>query len=134
MLSLAVSYVAAYALAYFFTGLLVKKPIAKYPDGKTYWFKETWPDRVIMFALGTLLLLAAAFRWAPLLIAMAVFESFGFTAIWWNVIVWNVPMDLPKSPYHGTREHPDEGRVPAVYQCTMAATDLACAVALFSLL
>lgn len=111
--AIATAYVYMYALAYIFTGILMKAPIVKYPINAN---PNPLFDRLLMLAIFAALSASVYFNVIWAMLALGVFESFGFMACWWERIVWNVP-DAPN----------------AVLQSSMAWGDAACAVALFYL-
>ena len=121
-MDVASAYICAYALAYFATGIHVKEPFLKRPG-------NPWPefDRLVMFLVGIGLVVAVASRWWFVILPLAFFEAWTVMLQWWHVILWRIP-DLRLVGEWPTDE------VSPTHQISMTMTNLACAVALFSLL
>ena len=115
------AYIVTYSIAYFVTGLFVKRPIKKFPTGKLTEPEKAERDiasTIIMFLIGIGLLAVVIYRIQILALALAILESASAGMQWWHVLVWNIPGVTGASTAH---------------QVSMTITNIACAVCLFAL-
>jgi len=114
------AYIATYSIAYFVTGLFVKRPIKKFPTGKLVEPENTKDiaSTIIMFLIGIGLLAVVIYRIQILALVLAILESISAGMQWWHVLVWNIPGVTGASTAH---------------QVSMTITNIACAVCLLTL-
>lgn len=114
------AYIVTYSIAYFVTGLSVKRPIKKFPTGRLTEPENTRDvaSTIVMFLIGIGLLATVIYKIQILALALAILESASAGIQWWHVLVWNIPGVAGASPAH---------------QVSMTATNIACAVCLLTL-